>query len=115
MARLQYSVTQGGVGIVRADHASIRQGGAGAVIGDRIDLHQSAARLVIARGSVRLQQALAQTVMARDVEIGERGFAGLVIARTVTGQGRILLDWRAGLALGAAFGLVWALLRSRPR
>ena len=53
--------------------------------------------------------------MARDVEIGERGFAGLVLARTITGQGRILLDWRAGLALGAAFALVWDFLRGRPR
>ena len=28
----------------------------------------------------------------------QRGFAGLVIARTVNGEGRILLDWRAGIA-----------------
>jgi hypothetical protein len=111
----ELTVTQGGVGLVRADNASIRQGGAGAVIAEHAELSQSMARLVIARGSVRLDRAFARTVMAGQVEVGERGFAGLVIARTVTGQGRILLDWRAGLALGAAFALVFGLLRGRSR
>jgi hypothetical protein len=108
-------VNQGAVGLVRAEKASIRQSGVGALFGERIELAQGFARLVISRESVRVERGLARTVMARDVEIGERGFAGLVIARTVTGQGRILLDWRAGLALGAAFALVFGLLRGRAR
>jgi hypothetical protein len=108
-------VTQGGVGLVRAETASIRQGGAGAIIGDRVDVHQSLVRLVLGRQSVTIERGVARTVMARDVEIGERGFAGLVIARTVNGEGRILLDWRAGLAFGATFALLWALLRGRAR
>jgi hypothetical protein len=104
-----------GVGLVRAETASIRQGGAGAIIGDRVDVHQSLVRLVLGRQSVTIERGVARTVLARDVEIGERGFAGLVIARTVKGEGRILLDWRAGLAFGATFALLWALLRGRAR
>jgi hypothetical protein len=78
-------------------------------------VHQSLVRLVLGRQAVTIERGVARTVLARDVEIGERGFAGLVIARTVKGEGRILLDWRAGLAFGATFALLWALLRGRAR
>jgi hypothetical protein len=112
----EISVVQGGLGVARADHVQVSQGVLWAAMAERIELRQGISRFLVARGPVRIEQSFARTVVAQDVEIGERGFAGLVIARGVSGGGRILLDWRAGLALGAAFALVWALIRGgRPR
>jgi len=112
----EISVVQGGLGLARADHVQVSQGVLSAAMAERVELRQGISRLLVARGPVRIEQGFARTVVAQDVEIGERGFAGLVIARGVSGEGRILLDWRAGLALGAAFALVWALIRGgRPR
>ena len=111
----QITVVQGGLGLARAERVQVTQGALGGAIADRIELRQGFAQFLLARGPVRLEQGLARTVVAQQVEIGERGFAGLVIARDVSGGGRILLDWRAGLALGAAFALVWGLVRSRAR
>ncbi len=112
----EISVAQGGCGLARADHVQVSQGVLSAAMAERVELRQGISRLLVARGPVRIEQSFARTVVAQDVEIGERGFAGLVIARGVSGEGRILLDWRAGLALGAAFALVWALIRGgRPR
>lgn len=111
----EVSVMQGGLGLARAEHVEVTQGGLGGALAERIELRQAASRLLVARGPVRIEQSFAGTVIAGDVQIGERGFAGLVIARGVSGRGRILLDWRGGLALGAAFALVWALVRGRGR
>src|SRR3972149_5698672 len=58
-------------------------------------------RFLVPRGPGGSEPSSARTVVAQDVEIGERGYAALVIARRVSGDGRILLDWRAGLAPGA--------------
>lgn len=112
---LDVSMTQGAIGMVRADRVSLVQGGIGLAAAESVDLRQGTARLVIARGPVHLEQAFARTVVAGDVEMGGRSFAGLVIAREVRGEGRILLDWRAGLALGAALVLGMTLLRGRRR
>jgi hypothetical protein len=38
-----------------------------------------------------------------------------LIARRVTGDVRVLLDWRGALAFGAIAGLVVGLLRRRPK
>lgn len=112
----EISVVQGGCGLARADHVQVSQGVLSAALAERVELRQGISRFLVARGPVHIEQSFARTVVAQDVEIGERGFAGLVIARGVSGEGRILLDWRAGLALGAAFALVWALIRGgRPR
>lgn len=107
----EISVVQGGLGVARADHVQVSQGVLSAALAERVELRQGISRFLVARGPVRIEQSFARTVVAQHVEIGERGFAGLVIARGVSAEGRILLDWRAGLALGAAFALVWALIR----
>jgi hypothetical protein len=111
---LEMNITQGAAGMARAERVSIVQGALGMAIADSVDVRQGAVQLVIARGPVRVEQGFARTVLAQEVEIGDRAFAGLVIAREVRG-GRVLLDWRGGLALGGVLAIAWALLRGRRR
>jgi hypothetical protein len=110
----EVNVTQGAIGLARADRIEVTQGAVGIALGDTVTVRQGMTR-VFARGPVHLEQSFARVVVAGEVEVGPRGFAGLVIAREVSGPGRILMDWRGGLALGAALGLAWAFLRTRAR
>ncbi|MGH2407662.1 MAG: hypothetical protein ACRDF7_06260 [Candidatus Limnocylindrales bacterium] len=111
---LELNITQGAAGMARADRVSVVQGALGVAVADSVDVRQGVARVVIARGPVHVDQGFARTVVAQDVELGDRAFAGLVIARDVRG-GRVLLDWRGGLALGGVLAVAWALLRGRRR
>jgi hypothetical protein len=67
---------------------------------------------VVAR-EVELEQAFVQTVVAGNVEIEEQTMVLVLIAGRVQGSVRTLLDWRGALAFGAAFGLIFGLLRGR--
>jgi hypothetical protein len=62
---------------------------------------------------VHLDQAFARSVIAGNASFGPRSGAFVVIAGRVNGNVRPVLDWRGGVALGAAFGLVAGLVRLR--
>ena len=52
-------------------------------------------------------------MVAADVK-ADRSAVMFLVARRVTGDVRVLLDWRGAVAFGAVAGLIMALLRGRP-
>jgi hypothetical protein len=109
----QVHVTQGAVGGVRAQRITVDKGAVGGAIAGEFRLRMGFAQGVLAR-DVTIEQGGARTIIGNTVKLGPQSGALLVVARRVEG-GRFLLDWRAALALGAAFAVVSALLRQRNR
>jgi hypothetical protein len=110
------SVEQGAVGAVRADHLSVDRGAVGAVMADQVEVSRGYARSILAR-QVQLDRGAARIVIAADVH-ARQSTAMFLVARRVSGDMRVLFDWRGALAFGAAAGLVFAVLakgRRKPR
>ena len=108
------AVTQGAIGAGRAESLSLEMSAIGLAGAGDATLSRSIARAVLA-GEVNLEQSAAQTILAERVTMTSGSMALVVIARRVEGEVRPLLDWRGGLALGAAIGLVMAILRPGRR
>ena len=106
------AVTMGGVGLARAEHVSVEMGGIGAAIAGEARLSQGFARYVVAR-EASVEQGLVGTMITGRATIGRTTGVFLLVAGRVDGPVKAVLDWRGGLAFGAAFGLFWALLRRR--
>jgi len=108
------AVTQGAVGAGRAESISLEMSAIGVAAAGDATINRSIARAVLA-GEVHLEQSAAQTVIAQQVTLTSGSMALVVFARRVEGEVRPLLDWRGGLALGAALGVVLAILRPGRR
>jgi hypothetical protein len=107
-------VSMGAVGGARANYVSVERSVVGGAMAGQLNVHQGYVQSVLAR-EVRFEQGGARTIIANRVTLGPQSGALVVIARTVDGPGRILVDWRAGLALGAMIGAVMMLARVRRR
>ncbi len=90
------TVTQGGVGRIRAEELSISQGGVGMARVDNLTVEDGGSAFAVIADSTSVEQG---------------GSVFLLITRSASGDVRPVLDWRAGLALGAGLGLVLAFLR----
>jgi hypothetical protein len=110
----QLHVLQGAVGGARADSVSVQQGAIGGVVAGEASVRQGFARSILAR-SVRVEQSFVRTLVAAEVNLERTTVVGVLLARRVAGDVRVLVDWRGALAFGAAFGLVAGLLRRRRR
>jgi hypothetical protein len=107
-------VHQGAVGAARADTITVAQGALGAALADEVQIRQGVGRAILAR-TVAVEQSFVRTLVAGEVRIERATGVGILIARKVVGDVRVLLDWRGALAFGAAFGLVVGLIRrGRP-
>ena len=104
--------TQGALGAARADNVSVDQGAVGAALAGNVEVSRGYARSILAR-QVSLDRAVARVVVAADVK-AERSAVMLLIARHVSGDVRVLLDWRGAAAFGAVAGVVFGLLRRIP-
>lgn len=104
---------QGALGAARADTVTVEQGAVGAALADRVEVSRGYARSILAR-QVQLDRAAARIVVAADVK-AERSAVMFLVARKVTGDVRVLLDWRGALAFGAIAGAVFGLLRRVPK
>jgi hypothetical protein len=102
-------VDRGAIGAARAGTVDIRQGALGGALADRVSIRQSFARSLIAREAV-VEQSVVRTLVAAEVRLQNATGVGILIARKVVGDVRVLLDWRGALAFGAAFGLVAGLV-----
>src|SRR4051812_44649447 len=106
----EVQVLQGAIGGVRGTDVSVQQGALGGALAGRVSIRQSVARSVLAR-EVVVQQSFVRTIVAAQVRVEQATGVGILIARQVTGDVRVLVDWRAAAAFGAAFGAVAGLLR----
>ena len=109
------ALSQGAIGFARGDRVSLEMGAIGAAIGDEVRVTQAMANLVAARGDVTVDQSLVSTLIGYRVAIRQPSAVLLLVAGRVEGSVRPLLDWRGGLAAGAAAGLVIGLLRTGRR
>ena len=60
---------------------------------------------------MRSSAAFVRTLVAADVTVSGPTGIGILIARRVVGDVKVLLDWRGALAFGAAAGLVAGIVR----
>ena len=83
-----------------------------AAVAGEARMSQGYARLVVAR-EANVEQGLIGTLITGKATIQRSTGVFLLVAGRVDGPVKAVLDWRGGLAFGAAFGLFWALLRRR--
>jgi hypothetical protein len=96
---------------VRADHVESSQSAIGQVVAHEVHSEQGAMGLVRAR-SVVSSEGAAGAIAASHVET-HGGFAFLMVARRVSGDVTVLLDWRAAFAAVGALIVIGRLLRGR--
>lgn len=108
----QVSVHQGAVGMLRSDQVSVERGAVGAAMANRVEISRGYGRTILAR-QVQLDRAAARVIIAADVRASQTAVMFLV-ARRVSGDVKVLFDWRGALAFGAVAGVVFAIL-SRAR
>jgi hypothetical protein len=109
----ELSVARGAVGAARTGNLRVDQGAVGAVMADHAEVDRGYVRSILAR-QVQLDRSGARVVIAADVNAQQTAVMFL-IARRVSGEVRVLFDWRGALAFGAAVGFVMALLARRRR
>jgi len=108
-------VTRGVIGAARADRVSVEMGVLGAALGREVSVSQGAATTILAQ-NVRVEQAFVRTMVAQEVTIHRPSAVLFLIAQRVSGDVKVLLDWRGAVAFGAAFGIFAGLFgRGRRR
>lgn len=108
----QVSVTMGAIGAARADTLEVQRGAVGAAMSNELTVTQGAVGTVLA-GNARLDQSIARVLVARHVVVERPSIVGVLVARRVSGDVRVLLDWRGALILGAVLGLIARVGRGR--
>jgi hypothetical protein len=106
------AVSQGGIGFARAERVSVELGGIGAAFAGEASVTQGAVTTLVAR-EVRIGQSFVRSLVASDVRFDRPSGVGVLLARRVEGDVRVLIDWRGALVIGAIVGLLGALLRRR--
>ena len=106
------TVKLGGVALARADRLSVDRGSVGAAFAREAHVSQAYARSVVAQ-DVRIDQGLVGTMLTGRATFDRPSGVLMLIAGRVDGPVKALLDWRSALAFGAAFGLVWGIVRRR--
>jgi hypothetical protein len=98
-------VAQGAIGAAKGDRISIEMGAVGAAVGGQVSVSQAVASSVFAR-EVSLDQTIVRTLIAQEVHMSRPSAVVFMVAQRVTGDVRVLLDWRGALAFGAGVGLM---------
>jgi hypothetical protein len=105
-------VNMGGIGLARADRVDVELGGLSFALAREAHLTQSVARTIVTQDA-RIEQGLIGTMLAGRATFDRPSGVLMLIAGRVDGPVKALLDWRSALAFGAAFGLVWGIMRRR--
>ncbi len=110
----EVTVTQGAVGAASAARVSVAMGALGAAVGREVSISQGSAGTILAR-EARVEEAFVRTMIAREVVVHRSSAVVFLVAQRVSGDVKVLMDWRGALALGAALGTVTAILGRRDR
>ena len=102
---------QGGAQTIDAGTVSITQGGAGRVRADELTVNQGGVGFAEAKHLTVADQGSALAVVADEATVEDGGRVVLLIARSVAGDVRPLLDVRSALAMVAGFAFVLLVLR----
>ena len=105
------TLTEGQASHVRADRVESNQSAIGRVVAHEVRSEQGALGLVRATSVVTTEGATG--AIAADHVESNGGFAFLVVARRVSGDVTVLLDWRAAFAAVGALLVIGRLLRGR--
>ena len=100
-----------GVGTISAGSVTLSQGGAGQVHADEMHVSQSGVGLARVNNLTLGDGASAFAVLADQATVEEGSNTFLVVSRSVNGEVKSTVDWRAALAFGAGLGLVVSILR----
>ncbi len=106
-------ITQGGANSIDAHTVAVNQGGAARVRASQLSISQGGVALARTHRLTLGANSSALAVMADRATVEAQSNVLLLVARQTSGEVRPLLDWRVAAAVGAAFGLVFALLRRR--
>lgn len=107
-------VEWGGVGAVRTERLGVEFGSVGAALAGEARITQGYAGAMVARDAT-IEQGLVRTLIAQNVTVNRPSGALVMIAQRVSGDVRVLIDWRGALAIGLVFGVVSALVRALGR
>ena len=108
----EVTVAVGAIGAARADRVSVDRGALGAAMAGNVEVSRGYARSILAR-QVQIDRGAARMIVAADVR-AERTAVLFLLARRVSGDVRVMFDWRGALAFGALAGVVAGLI-SRMR
>jgi hypothetical protein len=108
------SVSQGALGGARAGTVSVSQGALGGALADTVTVSQGGAGTIIAR-EAHIEQAVIGRLIAQEVRVERPSAVVFMLAQRVSGDVRVLFDWRAALAFGGALGIVSGLVRRVAR
>jgi len=108
------AVSQGGVGFAQADKVSVDRGGIGAAFGRETRLVQSMSNVVMGNETT-VDQSLVATLVSGHVTVRQPSAIGVLIAGRIEGSVRPILDWRGAAAFGAAFAVVYGIVRRARR
>ncbi len=100
-----------GVSSISAGTVTLSQGGAGQVHADEMHVSQSGVGLARVNNLTLGDGASAFAVVADQATVEEGSNTFLVVSRSVNGEVRSTVDWRAAMAFGAGLGLVVSILR----
>jgi len=107
------NISQGGANSVEAENVSITQGGAAQVRAAQLSVSEGGVALARTENLTVGESGSAFAVVADSATVEEGGNVFMLIARSVGGDVRPVLDWRAALAFGAGLAVVARILRRR--
>jgi hypothetical protein len=108
----EIAVSQGAIGAARAETIHIEMGAIGAAMANEADISQAGVGTLLT-SQARLGQAAVRTIVARDVVVERPTLVGFLLAQRVSGDVRVLFDWRGAVVFGVLFGLLSRLGRGR--
>jgi hypothetical protein len=108
----EVSVAQSAIGAARAESIHLELGAVGAAMANEARISQAGLGTLLA-GEARLEQTAVRTLVARHVVVERPSLVGFLLAQRVSGDVRVLFDWRGAVAFGVVFGLLARLGRGR--
>lgn len=107
------TLTQGGARTIEATTVSITQGGASRVRAGQLTVSQGGVVVARTESLTVNEGGSSLVVMTDEATVNEGAKVLLLLSRSVRGEVRPVLDWRAAGAFGAAFAVVLRIMRRR--